>query len=158
MAPTKTLETERVVERKVVDEVEMARRLETAKVEWERNVVDHTRVETRYVEGKPSVRIEYRDRDTTSSGGTVTVKTEYVDRIVKVEVEKVVEKERLVERDCPRVTLLGSVGASMAGGVVQPPTGGIEANGRVWGPLVVGIGAEGNASVIAGRVLAGVQF
>ena len=158
MAPTKTLETERVVERQVIDEKYTAAKVAEARTTWEREVVDHTRVVTKYVEGKVIERIEYRDRETASSGGTVTVRTEYVDRIVKVEVEKVVEVTKLVERDCPRVTLAATVGAGFRSGAVSPPAYGVEALGRVLGPLVVGAGAEGNATGGAARVIAGIQF
>jgi hypothetical protein len=109
-APTKVTVKEKVVERLVVDEKEMARRLSEARITWEKDVQDHTRIETRYVEGKPVVKIEYRDRDTHSEGTKVVTKIEYVDREKIVFQEKVVEKEKVVERDCPRLTLGASAG------------------------------------------------
>jgi hypothetical protein len=157
-APTKVEIKERVVERQVVDEKEMARRLETAKIEWAKSVQDHSTIHVVYKDGKVVERIVYVDKDTESHGAKVETKIEYVDREKIVTVEKVVEKEKLVERDCPRVTLLGSLGASIAGGTLGPPAYGLEGNGRVWGPLVIGLGGEGNGQYVSGRVLAGIQF
>ncbi len=138
MAPTKVEDRERIVERLVVDEKVVEARIAAAKVTWEKDIQDHTRVETRYVEGKPVVRIEYRDRDTHSEGAKVETKIEYVDREKIVYQDRVVEKERIVERDCPRLTLLGK------GGIVidsLKPTWGAAGNYRIpgLGPVVGGL-------------------
>ena len=126
------------VERLVVDEKVVEARIAAAKVTWEKDIVDHTRVETRYVEGKPSVRIEYRDRDTHSEGTKVETKTVYVDREVKVEVEKVVEVTKIVERDCPRLNLVGKGGLALD---TLKPTWGAAGNYRIpgLGPVVGGL-------------------
>ena len=151
-APTKVEERERIVERLVVDEKTIEARVAAAKVTWEKDIIDHTRVETRYVEGKPSVRIEYRDRDTHSEGTKVETKTVYVDREVKVEVEKVVEKERIVTRDAPRLTLGATVG--WAG----TPTYGAFAGVRILGPLTLLAQGEGGAGVWSARAGVGLTF
>ena len=158
LSPTKVIETVKVVERLVVDEKVIEQRIASAKTEWEKQVQDHTKVVTKYVEGKVIERIEYRDREITSSGGTVQTKVEYVDREKIVYQEKVVEKEKIVERDCPRVTLAATVGAGFSAGVVSSPSYGMEATGRVLGPMVVGAGAEGNATGGSARVLVGITF
>jgi hypothetical protein len=156
-APTKVLETERVVERQVIDEKYTASKVAEARTTWEREVVDHTRVVTKYLEGKIIERVEYRDRDTSSSGGTVTVRTEYVDRIVKVEVEKEVVKERLVERDCPRVAVFGTVGLPFSASGTAPLQFGATVTARVLGPLsavVAGAGGIAGGTVTGGVGLA----
>jgi len=130
MAPTKVTEKEKVIERLVVDEKEMARRLATARITWEKDVQDHTRVVTKYLEGKVIERVEYRDRDSHSEGAKVETKIEYVDREKIVFQEKVVEKEKVVERDCPRLTLGASAGWD------SRVTAGGWATYRFAGPLV----------------------
>jgi hypothetical protein len=156
-APTKVVETERVIERQVIDEKYTASKVAEARTTWEREVVDHTRVVTKYLEGKVVERVEYRDRDTSSSGGTVTVRTEYVDRIVKVEVEKEVVKERLVERDCPRVAVFGTVGLPFSASGTAPLQFGATVTARVLGPLsavVAGAGGIAGGTVTGGVGLA----
>ena len=109
-APTKVTVKEKVVERLVVDEKVVEERLAAAKLVWSKDVADHTRVVTKYLEGKVVERVEYRDRDTHSEGTKVVTKIEYVDREKIVFQEKMVEKEKVVERDCPRLTLGASAG------------------------------------------------
>ena len=157
-APTKVETREVVREVQVVDEKVVEARIASARSEWERNVQDHTRVVTRYVEGKPVEKIVYVDRETQATGGTVRVETKYVDREVVKYVDREVVSEKVVERDCPRVTLLGSLGSSLSGGSLGPLSYGLEGHGRFAGPFVAGLGGEGNAQYLAGRVLFGIQF
>jgi hypothetical protein len=151
-APTKVETRERVVEVYKADEKAVARAVSDARSTWEREVKDNTRIVTKYVEGKVVERVEYRDRDTTSSGGKVETETVEVVREVKVEVVREVEKERIVTRDAPRLTLGATVGYA---GV---PTYGGFATVRILGPLTLLGQGEGGVGVWSARVGAGISF
>jgi hypothetical protein len=157
-APTKVEERERVVERLVTDEKAVAKAVTEARTTWEREVKDNTRIETRYVDGKPSVRIEYRDRDSTSSGGKVETKVVEVVVEKRVEVEKVVEKERIVTRDAPRWTLGATAGTGWTGGAPQPIAFGGILGFRFAGPFGAVLQAEGSPVGFSGRAGLTLQF
>lgn len=65
---------EKVSERLVVDADAVTKALIQARAEWKKDVTDHTRVVTKYQQGKPVERVVYVDRDT-SSGGSSTATT-----------------------------------------------------------------------------------
>jgi hypothetical protein len=157
-APTKVEVREREVTVYKTDEKAVAKAVSEARTTWEREVRDNTRIETRYVDGKPSVRIEYRDRDTTSSGGKVETKTVEVIVEKRVEVEKIVEKEKIVTRDAPRWTVGATVGTGFQGGSVSPPAWGGLVGYRLVGPLGVQLALEGNAVAFSGRAGLTLQF
>ena len=156
--PTKVTEKEKVIERLVVDEKEMARRLATARLEWSKDVADHTRVVTKYLEGKVVERVEYRDRDTHSEGTKVEARIEYVDREKIVYQEKVVEKEKVVERSCPSFFLAATVGAGFQGGAVSPPSFGGLGGWRFAGPFFGAVQGEGSAAGGSVRAGLGLNF
>jgi asparagine N-glycosylation enzyme membrane subunit Stt3 len=156
MAPTKVEERTREVVVYKTDEKAVAKAVSDARTTWEREVKDNTRIVTKYVEGKVVERVEYRDRDTTSSGGKVEIQTVTVEVEKRVEVEKVVEKERIVTRDAPRWTVGATVGTGFQGGSVSPPAWGGLVGYRLVGPLGVQIAGEGNA--LGGSVRAGVTL
>lgn len=157
-APTKVEERTREVTVYKADEKAVAKAVSDARSTWEREVRDNTRIVTKYVEGKVVERVEYRDRDTTSSGGKVETKTVTVEVEKRVEVEKVVEKEKIVTRDAPRWTLGATVGTGIQGGALQPPAFGGLVGYRLLGPLGVQLGLEGNAVQFSGRAGLTLQF
>ena len=150
--PTKVVEKERIVERQVVDEKAVAKAVSEARTTWEKEVVDHTRVVTKYLEGKVVERVEYRDRDTTSSGGKVQTQTVTIEVEKRVEVVKEVEKEKIVTRDAPRLTLGTTIGWA---GV---PTYGASACVRILGPLSLLAQGEGGAGTWSARAGVGLTF
>ena len=151
-APTKVEERERVVERLVVDEKTVEARVAAAKVTWEKDIQDHSETRVIYKDGKVVERIVYRDRDTHSEGTKVEVKTVEVVREVKVEVLREVEREKIVTRDAPRLTIGATVGWA---GV---PTYGAFAGVRILGPLTLLAQGEGGAGVWSARAGVGLQF
>jgi hypothetical protein len=156
--PTKIEERERIVERIVTDEKAVAKAVSEARSTWEREVKDNTRIVTKYVEGKVVERVEYRDRDTTSSGGKVEIKTVEVVVEKVVTVDRVVEKEKIVTNDPPRLTLAATIGAGFSSSGLTAPAYGLLAMGRIAGPLVVGAQAEGNLQGGSARALVGLTF
>ena len=68
---------EKTTERLVVDTDALTKALTVARAEWKRETTDHTRVVTKYQQGKPIEKVVYVDRDTSSGGtsGTVTQST-----------------------------------------------------------------------------------
>jgi hypothetical protein len=140
-----------------------------------------TKVETREVVKTVEV-VKWRDREVVTQGPvkvvtrTVTTPgpagpTVTVDRVV--EREKVVTvhtqgtdtvttneviKEKLVERDAPRVAVFGTVGLPFGSAGVAPPVYGVALTARVLGPFSLMVaGAGGPAGGVAtGGV--GVQF
>jgi hypothetical protein len=158
MAPTKVEERTREVVVYKTDERAVAKAVSDARTTWEKEVRDNTRIVTKYVEGKPVERVEYRDRDTTSSGGKVERQVVEVVVEKKVEVIKEVEVEKIVTRDAPRLTLAATVGAGFSTTGITAPSYGVLALGRVAGPLVVGAQAEGNLQGGSARVIAGITF
>jgi ketosteroid isomerase-like protein len=152
MAPTKVEERTREVVVYRADEKAVAKAVSDARTTWEKEVRDNTRIVTKYVEGKVVERVEYRDRDTTSSGGKVETKTVEVIVEKRVEVEKLVEVEKIVTRDGPRLTLGATIGWA---GV---PTYGAYAGVRILGPLSLMAQGEGGAGVWSVRLGAGISF
>ena len=145
-APTKIEERERIVERIVTDEKAVSKAVSDARSIWEREVKDNTRIVTRYLDGKVIERVEYRDRDTTSSGGKVEVRTVEVIVEKQVFVDREVVKEKIVTNDPPRVAIFGTVGIPFSGSGIQPLQFGAAATARVLGPISVIVAGSGGAS------------
>lgn len=72
----------------------------------------------------------------------VTVHTQGADTVTTREVEK----EKLVERDAPRVAVFGTVGLPFSAGGVGAPQFGLAATARVLGPVSVIVAGSGGAT------------
>ena len=140
-----------------------------------------TKVEVREVTKTVEV-VKWRDREVVTQGPVrVVTRTKTVPGPAgpTVEVEKIVErekvvtvhtqgadtvttnevvKEKIVERDAPRITLAATVGAGFSSSGLTAPAYGLLAMGRIAGPLVIGAQAEGNLQGGSARALIGLQF
>lgn len=144
-----------------------------------------TRVETREVTKVETVEVvKWQDRETKVEGPVRVVERRVEvpgPQGPTVTVEKVVEREkvvtvhdsqgtdmaaaasekvveRLVERDAPRWTVGGTIGAGMASGALQPPSYGALVGYRLLGPLGLLAQAEGGPGGFSGRLGVTLQF
>lgn len=68
-SPKSRVETKEVI-KTVVDQKAIEEAVTKAKIQWQATVKTKTKVITKYIEGKPSERIVYVDRDAASSGSS----------------------------------------------------------------------------------------
>ncbi len=139
-APTKTVETVKTVETKVVDQDAIAKAVAFAQAEWKRDVQVKTTVRTIYKDGKPSERIVYRDRESQASGSSTVTASTTAETKTHEATTATTEKSKTVET--ARASWAVQAHAGWGAVSTTPDQYGGEIQFRLLGPVWAGVGAD----------------
>jgi len=101
-APTKTIERERIVEKKVIDQKAIADAVSLAQSEWKKNEKVNTTTKTVYKDGKISEKYVFFNKELNSSGNSLKLDTMHTDNSTLTTSETTKEKEKITIAEQPR--------------------------------------------------------